>query len=101
MPCSAFRLRSVVTGISIPLTCKESTTCFRCQLFHAIVAGFAVQRCPCWEDLGGGEEGLQKGDFGFDWVKTRYIIQGCAESSELPEAVAGEESAKTFGLTWY
>ena len=40
-------------------------------------------------------------DFGFDWVKTRYIIQGCAESSELPEAVAGEESAKTFGLTGF
>jgi hypothetical protein len=31
------------------------------SFFHAIVAGFAVQRCPCWEDLGGGEEGLQKG----------------------------------------
>ena len=59
--CSAFRLRSVVTGSGIPLTCKESTTCYRCQLFHAIVAGFAVQRCPCWEDLGGGDEGLQKG----------------------------------------
>ena len=71
------------------------------SFFHAIVEVFAVQRCPCWEDLGGGEEGLQKGDFGFDWVKTRYIIQGCAESSELPKTVAGEESAKTFGLTGF
>ena len=70
--------------------------------FHAIVESFAVQRRPCWEDLGGGEEGLQKRcDFGFDWVKTRYIIQGFAESSGLPEAVACEESAKTFELTGY
>ena len=70
--------------------------------FHAIVAGFAVQRRPCWVGLGGGEEGLQKrSDFGFDWVKTRYIIQGCAESSGLLETAASEESAKTFGLTWF
>ena len=73
-----------------------------CSFFHAIVACFAVQRRPCWVGLGGGEEGLQKRcDFGFDWVKTRYIIQGCAESSELLEMVAGEESAKTFGLTGF
>ena len=72
------------------------------SFFHAIVAGFAVQRRPCWVGLGGGEEGLQKRcDFGFDWVKTRYIIQGCAESSELLETVACEESAKTFELTGY
>ena len=46
------------------------------SFFHVIVPCFAVQRRPCWVGLGGGEEGLQKGDFGFDWVKTRYIIQG-------------------------
>ena len=71
------------------------------SFFHVIVTGFVVQRCPCWEDLGGGEEGLQKGDFGFDWVKTRYIIQGGAESSGLPKAVACKESAKTLELTGY
>ena len=72
------------------------------SFFHAIVAGFAVQRCPCWEDLGGGEEGLQKRcDFGFDWVKTRYIIQGCAESSGLLEMAASEKGAKTSGLTGF
>jgi hypothetical protein len=31
------------------------------SFFHVIVTGFAVQRCPCWEDLGGGDEVLQKG----------------------------------------
>ena len=38
------------------------------------------------------------------WVglgKTRYIIQGCAETSELLETVIGKESEKTFGLTGF
>ena len=44
---------------------KMQMTCPRISgfssFFHAIVAGFAVQRRPCWEDLAGGVEGLQKG----------------------------------------
>jgi hypothetical protein len=54
-----------------------------------------------WGDAldGGGKKVCKKVGFGCGWVKTRYIIQGCAEMGGLLETVACEESAKTFGLT--